>query len=75
MICDHEEKAVSLLENKEKGETPTLSCLVLFNACSDAVVERGKDCGVEILQLTQLMVREGWSNCQHNNGGQDQPML
>ncbi|XP_041756900.1 long-chain-fatty-acid--CoA ligase 1-like [Coregonus clupeaformis] len=55
VICDKEEKAESLLGNKEKGVTPTLSCLVLFNACSDAIVERGKNCGVEILELTQLM--------------------
>ncbi|XP_064823640.1 long-chain-fatty-acid--CoA ligase 1-like [Oncorhynchus masou masou] len=55
VICDKEEKAESLLGNKEKGVTPTLSCLVLFNTCSDAVVERGKNCGVEILELTQLM--------------------
>uniref|UniRef100_A0A8C8JE10 Arachidonate--CoA ligase n=1 Tax=Oncorhynchus tshawytscha TaxID=74940 RepID=A0A8C8JE10_ONCTS len=55
VICDKEEKAESLLGNKEKGATPTLSCLVLFNDCSDAIVERGKNCGVEILELTQLM--------------------
>uniref|UniRef100_A0A8C7USL3 Long-chain-fatty-acid--CoA ligase n=1 Tax=Oncorhynchus mykiss TaxID=8022 RepID=A0A8C7USL3_ONCMY len=55
VICDKEEKAESLLGNKEKGVTPTLSCLVLFNPCSDAIVERGKNCGVEILQLTQIM--------------------
>lgn len=59
MICDKEEKAESLLGNKEKGVTPTLSCLVLFNACSDAIVERGKNCGVEILELPQLMVGGG----------------
>nr|XP_046206597.1 long-chain-fatty-acid--CoA ligase 6-like isoform X4 [Oncorhynchus gorbuscha]XP_046206598.1 long-chain-fatty-acid--CoA ligase 6-like isoform X4 [Oncorhynchus gorbuscha] len=56
VICDKEEKAESLLGNKEKGATPTLSCLVLFNHCSDAIVERGKNCGVEILELAQLMV-------------------
>uniref|UniRef100_A0A4W5R5Q2 Arachidonate--CoA ligase n=1 Tax=Hucho hucho TaxID=62062 RepID=A0A4W5R5Q2_9TELE len=55
VICDKEEKAESLLGNKEKGVTPTLSCLVIFNDCSDAIVERGKNCGVEILELTQLM--------------------
>uniref|UniRef100_A0A674F5G7 Arachidonate--CoA ligase n=1 Tax=Salmo trutta TaxID=8032 RepID=A0A674F5G7_SALTR len=55
VMCDKEEKAESLLGNKEKGVTPTLSCLVLFNACSDAIVERGKNCGVEILELPQLM--------------------
>lgn len=56
VICDREEKAASLLENKEKGETPTLSCLVLFNDFSDAFVERAKNCEVEVLKLEQLMV-------------------
>lgn len=55
-MCDQEEKAVALLENKEKGVTPTLSCLVLFNNFSDAIVERAKNCEVEVLKLEQLMV-------------------
>lgn len=56
MICDREEKAATLLENKEKGATPKLSCLVLFNDFSDAFVERAKNCEVEVLKLDQLMV-------------------
>ncbi len=57
VICDKEDKAESLLKNKEKGITPTLSCLVLFNPFSAALLERGRTCGVEILQLSQIMVR------------------
>lgn len=56
MICDREEKAAYLLENKEKGKTPKLSCLVLFNDFTDAFVERAKNCEVEVLKLEQLMV-------------------
>lgn len=56
VICDREEKAAALLENKEKGVTPTLSCLVLFNDFSDAFVERAKNCEVEVLKLEELMV-------------------
>uniref|UniRef100_A0A7N6C5J2 Long-chain-fatty-acid--CoA ligase n=1 Tax=Anabas testudineus TaxID=64144 RepID=A0A7N6C5J2_ANATE len=55
VICDREEKAASLLENKEKGKTPKLSCLVLFNDFSDAFVEKAKKCEVEVLKLEQLM--------------------
>ncbi|KAG5840552.1 hypothetical protein ANANG_G00189990 [Anguilla anguilla] len=55
VICDREEKAESLLSNKEKGVTPTLSCLVLFNPFSTALVERGRNCGVEIVPLSQIM--------------------
>uniref|UniRef100_A0A8C4HJ75 Arachidonate--CoA ligase n=1 Tax=Dicentrarchus labrax TaxID=13489 RepID=A0A8C4HJ75_DICLA len=54
VICDREEKAASLLENKEKGVTPKLSCLVLFNDFSDAFVERAKNCEVEVLKLEFL---------------------
>lgn len=57
VICDNEEKAESLLKNKEKRVTPTLSCLVLFNPFSATLLERGRKCGVEILQLSQIMVR------------------
>uniref|UniRef100_A0A673IVU2 Long-chain-fatty-acid--CoA ligase n=1 Tax=Sinocyclocheilus rhinocerous TaxID=307959 RepID=A0A673IVU2_9TELE len=50
VICDKEDKAESLLKIKEKGVTTTLSCLVLFNPFSAALLERGRKCGVEILQ-------------------------
>uniref|UniRef100_A0A8D0A1R1 Arachidonate--CoA ligase n=1 Tax=Sander lucioperca TaxID=283035 RepID=A0A8D0A1R1_SANLU len=56
VICDREEKAAALLENKEKGVTPKLSCLVLFNEFSEAFVERAKNCETEVLKLEQLMV-------------------
>lgn len=56
VICDKEEKAVALLENKENGTTPTLSCLVLFNDFSQPFATRAKDCNVEVLKLEQLMV-------------------
>ncbi|TNN50457.1 Long-chain-fatty-acid--CoA ligase 6 [Liparis tanakae] len=55
VICDREEKAAALLENKEAGVTPKLSCLVLFNDFSDAFAERAKNCEVEVLKLEQLM--------------------
>ncbi|KAJ0019436.1 hypothetical protein NQD34_007005 [Periophthalmus magnuspinnatus] len=55
VICDREEKAASLLENKEKGLTPKLSCLVLFNDFSDTFLERAKKCDVEVLKYTQLI--------------------
>uniref|UniRef100_A0A8C9U6F3 Arachidonate--CoA ligase n=1 Tax=Scleropages formosus TaxID=113540 RepID=A0A8C9U6F3_SCLFO len=65
VICDREEKAQSLLDNKEKGVTPKLSCLVLFNPFSVLLAERGKKCSVEILQLAEIMVRRmrGGTNC------------
>lgn len=55
VICDREEKAVFLLENKEKGVTPKLSCLVLFNEFSEAFLERAKKCDLDVLKYTQLI--------------------
>ncbi|XP_028850987.1 long-chain-fatty-acid--CoA ligase 1 [Denticeps clupeoides] len=55
VLCDKEEKAVSLLAHKEKGVAPHLSCLVLFNPFSTALVDKGKSCDVEILHLDQIM--------------------
>uniref|UniRef100_A0A672J565 Arachidonate--CoA ligase n=1 Tax=Salarias fasciatus TaxID=181472 RepID=A0A672J565_SALFA len=56
VFCDREDKAASLLENKEKGATPTLSCLVLFKDFGRAFAERARKCDVEVLKLEQLMV-------------------
>uniref|UniRef100_A0A8C6URH8 Arachidonate--CoA ligase n=1 Tax=Neogobius melanostomus TaxID=47308 RepID=A0A8C6URH8_9GOBI len=56
VICDCEEKAASLLENKEKGVSPKLSCLVLFDEFSEAFLERAKKCDVEVLKYAQLIV-------------------
>uniref|UniRef100_A0A8C1TBT6 Arachidonate--CoA ligase n=1 Tax=Cyprinus carpio TaxID=7962 RepID=A0A8C1TBT6_CYPCA len=59
VICDKEDKAESLLKHKEKGVTPALSCLVLFNPFSAALLERGRKCGVEILQLCDSLFHVG----------------
>ncbi|KAM4576446.1 long-chain-fatty-acid--CoA ligase 1 isoform 1-T1 [Odontesthes bonariensis] len=55
VICDREERAASLLENKEKGSTPEISCLVLFNDFSQAFADRAKRCELEVLKLEHLM--------------------
>lgn len=56
MICDKEDKAAALLENKEKGSTPTLSCLVLFTNFTEGLATRAKACEVEVVKLEQLLV-------------------
>uniref|UniRef100_A0A8C5HBH6 Arachidonate--CoA ligase n=1 Tax=Gouania willdenowi TaxID=441366 RepID=A0A8C5HBH6_GOUWI len=55
VICDREEKAASLLEIKEKGSTPTLSCLVVCKDLSPELVERGRKSEVDVLKLDELM--------------------
>uniref|UniRef100_A0AAX7TRC2 Arachidonate--CoA ligase n=1 Tax=Astatotilapia calliptera TaxID=8154 RepID=A0AAX7TRC2_ASTCA len=74
VICDREEKAASLLENKENGTTPKLSCLVLFNDFSQAFVERAKSCEVEVLKLEQLMVSWGGGRSHLNVPPQPQDL-
>lgn len=56
VICDQEHRAAYLLDYKEKGLTPKMSCLVLFTSFSQAFAERAKKCGVEVLGLDDLMV-------------------
>ncbi|XP_005808568.1 long-chain-fatty-acid--CoA ligase 1-like [Xiphophorus maculatus] len=55
VVCDREERAALLLECKEKGMTPKVSCLVLFNDFSQAFGERAKKCEVDVLYREQLM--------------------
>uniref|UniRef100_A0A3B5ME91 long-chain-fatty-acid--CoA ligase n=1 Tax=Xiphophorus couchianus TaxID=32473 RepID=A0A3B5ME91_9TELE len=62
VVCDREERAALLLECKEKGMTPKVSCLVLFNDFSQAFGERAKKCEVDVLYREQLMV----SGCQRS---------
>uniref|UniRef100_A0AAQ5ZFZ2 Long-chain-fatty-acid--CoA ligase n=1 Tax=Amphiprion ocellaris TaxID=80972 RepID=A0AAQ5ZFZ2_AMPOC len=66
VICDREEKAASLLENKEKGMIPNISCLVLFDDFSEALVERAEKCEVDVLKLEQLMVSRAEALNNHN---------
>lgn len=61
VICDREEKAASLLENKEKDMALKLSCLVLFNDFSEAFLERAKKCNIEVLKYSQL-IEQGREN-------------
>lgn len=56
MICDKEDKAAALLETKESGTAPALSCLVLFHDFSQGFATRAKACQVEVVKLEQLMV-------------------
>uniref|UniRef100_A0A3B5MDG1 Arachidonate--CoA ligase n=1 Tax=Xiphophorus couchianus TaxID=32473 RepID=A0A3B5MDG1_9TELE len=63
VVCDREERAALLLECKEKGMTPKVSCLVLFNDFSQAFGERAKKCEVDVLYREQLMSRSHIFRC------------
>lgn len=55
VICDKPEKAGTLLTNVEQSLTPGLKTVILMNSCDAALLERGRNCGVEILQFRDIM--------------------
>ncbi|XP_041088297.1 long-chain-fatty-acid--CoA ligase 6-like isoform X1 [Polyodon spathula] len=55
VICDKPEKAGTLLVNVEQSLTPDLKTIILMNSCNAALLERGRNCGVEILQFRDIM--------------------
>ncbi|MGH0182936.1 UNVERIFIED_CONTAM: hypothetical protein FKN15_010396 [Acipenser sinensis] len=55
VICDKPEKAGTLLTNVEQSLTPGLKTIILMNSCDAALLERGRNCGVEILQFRDIM--------------------
>uniref|UniRef100_UPI00398EF634 long-chain-fatty-acid--CoA ligase 5 isoform X3 n=1 Tax=Pristiophorus japonicus TaxID=55135 RepID=UPI00398EF634 len=54
VVCDKPNKAVTLLENCEKGLTCILTTIVLMDPFDDALKERGTKCKVEILSLKEV---------------------
>ncbi|MGH0180784.1 UNVERIFIED_CONTAM: hypothetical protein FKN15_019052 [Acipenser sinensis] len=61
VICDKPEKAGTLLTNVEQSLTPGLKTVILMNSCDAALLERGRNCGVEILQFRDI-VEQGRQN-------------
>ncbi|XP_029466240.1 long-chain-fatty-acid--CoA ligase 5 [Rhinatrema bivittatum] len=54
VICDTPDKATTLLDNREKGETPVLEMIILMDPFDRELKEKGKELGVEILSLQEL---------------------
>ncbi|XP_059180384.1 long-chain-fatty-acid--CoA ligase 5 [Centropristis striata] len=63
VICDNQKKAETLLQNLEKGQTPVLKTIVIMDPFSPELVERGAQCGVEVVLLQDLEAL-GKSNLQ-----------
>ncbi|XP_061565359.1 long-chain-fatty-acid--CoA ligase 5 [Cololabis saira] len=63
VLCDNQTKAETLLQNSEKGQTPTLKTIILMDSFSPELVERGAKCGVDIMSL-QDMEALGKNNLQ-----------
>uniref|UniRef100_A0A668ART3 Arachidonate--CoA ligase n=1 Tax=Myripristis murdjan TaxID=586833 RepID=A0A668ART3_9TELE len=56
VICDKQNKAEILLQNREKGQTPVLKTIVVMDPFDAELVERGVKCGVDILSMQDVEV-------------------
>ena len=56
VICDNQTKAETLLQTREKGQTPVLKTIVIMDAFSSELVERGAKCGVDIVSMQDVEV-------------------
>jgi long-chain acyl-CoA synthetase len=58
VLCDKQNKAESLLQNREKGQTPVLKTIVIMDPFDAELVTRGAQCGLEVLSLADVEVGE-----------------
>ncbi|XP_068439860.1 long-chain-fatty-acid--CoA ligase 5 [Clinocottus analis] len=63
VLCDNQSKVETLLQNREKGQTPALKNIVIMDPFDSALVERGTKCGVDIVSLQDVEAL-GQSNLQ-----------
>ncbi|XP_029953858.1 long-chain-fatty-acid--CoA ligase 5 [Salarias fasciatus] len=54
VLCDNQSKAETLLQNREKGQTPVLKTIVVMDSFSSELVERGTKCGVELVSMKDM---------------------
>ncbi|KAF7654848.1 hypothetical protein LDENG_00064180 [Lucifuga dentata] len=54
VVCDNQNKAEMLLQNREKGQTSVLQTIVIMDPFNSELVERGSKCGVEILSMEDM---------------------
>lgn len=56
MLCDNQNKAETLLQTREKGQTPVLKTIVIMDPFNSELVERGTKCGVGIVSMQDVEV-------------------
>ncbi|XP_028263474.1 long-chain-fatty-acid--CoA ligase 5 isoform X2 [Parambassis ranga] len=54
VLCDNQKKAEMLLQNREKRETPALKTIIIMDAFSPELLERGEKCGVDIVSMQDM---------------------
>ena len=57
VLCDKQNKAEMLLQNRENGETPVLKTIVIMDSFDPELVDRGAKCDVDILSWEAVEVR------------------
>uniref|UniRef100_A0A803KIQ4 long-chain-fatty-acid--CoA ligase n=1 Tax=Xenopus tropicalis TaxID=8364 RepID=A0A803KIQ4_XENTR len=58
VFCDKPDKALTLLNNCEKGQMPVLKAIVVMEQFGTELKERGAKCGVEILSMEEIEVQD-----------------
>uniref|UniRef100_A0A665VEH4 Arachidonate--CoA ligase n=1 Tax=Echeneis naucrates TaxID=173247 RepID=A0A665VEH4_ECHNA len=56
VLCDNQKKAETLLQNRENGQSPVLKTIVLMDPFDPQLVERGAQCGVDIVSMQDVEV-------------------
>eukprot|EP00064_Thunnus_orientalis_P010866 superscaffoldBa00001514_g10895 len=54
VLCDNQNKAETLLQNREKGQTPVLKTIVIMDPFNSELVERGTKCGVDVVSMQDV---------------------
>uniref|UniRef100_A0AAX7UX37 Arachidonate--CoA ligase n=1 Tax=Astatotilapia calliptera TaxID=8154 RepID=A0AAX7UX37_ASTCA len=76
VLCDNQKKAETLLQNREKGQTPVLKTIIIMDSFNSELVERGAKCGVNIASLEEMEVMLLRVNhCTHLSGNPKGAML
>lgn len=54
VLCDKQTKVESLLQNREKGQTPALNTIVVMDSFDKELIKRGAQCDIEILSMEEV---------------------
>lgn len=56
VLCDNQNKAETLLQTREGGQTPVLKTIVIMDSFNSELVNRGAQCGVDIVSMQDVEV-------------------
>lgn len=56
VLCDNQNKAETLLQICEKGQTSVLKTVIVMDSLGSELVERGSKCGVDVVSMQDVEV-------------------